>query len=181
MRPLSVYRVSVRVRNKVFALATKASFAAFGRRTVLHLPVRINGEERITLGDDVSIGPGSWLDTLETGAISIGSGTRASGRLTVASVTRVTIERNVLFARGVFVTDFNHRFTSREAPIVAQGTTKGDPVVIREGAWLGENAVVLPGVTIGRNAVVGANAVVRNDVPDFGVAVGVPARVLPPQ
>jgi acetyltransferase-like isoleucine patch superfamily enzyme len=37
---------------------------------------------------------------------------------------------------------------------------------------------VCPGVTIGRGAVVGANSVVNQDIPDYCVAVGAPARVL---
>ena len=36
----------------------------------------------------------------------------------------------------------------------------------------------MPGVTIGKNAVIGANAVVTKDVPDYAVAVGIPARVI---
>jgi acetyltransferase-like isoleucine patch superfamily enzyme len=38
--------------------------------------------------------------------------------------------------------------------------------------------VVADGVKIGRDAVIGAGAVVTNDIPDFHVAAGVPARVL---
>ena len=52
------------------------------------------------------------------------------------------------------------------------------PVRIGDGSWLGHGAVVLPGVTIGRHAVVGAGAVVHRDVPDHGIAAGVPARVV---
>jgi acetyltransferase-like isoleucine patch superfamily enzyme len=37
---------------------------------------------------------------------------------------------------------------------------------------------VLPGVTIGKHCVIGANSVVTSDIPDFSVAVGVPARVI---
>jgi acetyltransferase-like isoleucine patch superfamily enzyme len=38
--------------------------------------------------------------------------------------------------------------------------------------------VIGPGLRIGRGAVVGANSVVLDDVPDFAVAVGAPARVV---
>lgn len=51
-------------------------------------------------------------------------------------------------------------------------------VEIGAGSWLGYGAVVLPGARIGRNAVIGANAVVTGEIPDFSVAVGVPARVV---
>ena len=35
-----------------------------------------------------------------------------------------------------------------------------------------------PGITIGKGAVIGAGAVVVSDIPDYCIAVGVPARVI---
>ena len=36
----------------------------------------------------------------------------------------------------------------------------------------------MPGVTIGKGAVIGAGAVVTKDIPDYCIAVGVPAKVI---
>jgi UDP-2-acetamido-3-amino-2,3-dideoxy-glucuronate N-acetyltransferase len=47
--------------------------------------------------------------------------------------------------------------------------------LIRRGASLGANCTVICGVTVGRFAFVGAGAVVRADVPDYALVVGVPA------
>ena len=52
------------------------------------------------------------------------------------------------------------------------------PTLVREGAALGANATVVCGVTIGRWAMIGAGAVVTKDVPDYALAVGVPAKVI---
>lgn len=49
---------------------------------------------------------------------------------------------------------------------------------IGEGAMIGSGAKVLGPVKIGRYASIGANAVVLTDVPDYAVAVGIPARVV---
>lgn len=49
-------------------------------------------------------------------------------------------------------------------------------VVVREGASLGARAVCVAPVTVGRWSMVGAGAVVIDDVPDFALVVGVPAR-----
>ena len=48
--------------------------------------------------------------------------------------------------------------------------------LVRQGATLGANCTVVCGVTIGRYAFIGAGAVVNQDVPDYALMVGVPAR-----
>ena len=47
---------------------------------------------------------------------------------------------------------------------------------VRRGATLGANVTVLPGIEIGRYALVGAGATVTASLPDYALAVGVPAR-----
>ena len=48
--------------------------------------------------------------------------------------------------------------------------------LVQEGASLGANATVVCGHTIGRFAMVGAGAVVTDDVPDYALMTGIPAR-----
>lgn len=50
------------------------------------------------------------------------------------------------------------------------------PVRIRENTWICVGATVLPGVTVGRYCVIGAGAVVAEDIPDFTLALGIPAK-----
>lgn len=52
------------------------------------------------------------------------------------------------------------------------------PIVIKDGAHIGIGAIIMPGVTIGKGAVIGAGAVVTRDIPDYCLAVGVPAKVI---
>jgi sugar O-acyltransferase (sialic acid O-acetyltransferase NeuD family) len=47
-----------------------------------------------------------------------------------------------------------------------------------EGAHIFTNAAIIPPVTVGKWVTVGAGAVVLKDVPDYSVAVGVPAKVI---
>ncbi|MFA6129461.1 MAG: acyltransferase [Candidatus Omnitrophota bacterium] len=49
------------------------------------------------------------------------------------------------------------------------------PTLVKHGATIGANATIVCGVTIGRYALIGAGAVVKKDVPDYGIVVGVPA------
>ena len=50
--------------------------------------------------------------------------------------------------------------------------------IIREQVEIGANAVVIEGCHIGKGAVVAAGAVVTQDVPDYAVVAGCPARVI---
>jgi acetyltransferase-like isoleucine patch superfamily enzyme len=49
-------------------------------------------------------------------------------------------------------------------------------IVIERDAWIGTGSVILPNVTIGEGAVVGANSLVRRNVPPYTIVGGVPAR-----
>lgn len=53
-------------------------------------------------------------------------------------------------------------------------------IVIGDGTWIYAGAKVLGEIEIGHQVKIGANAVVLQSVPDGHVAVGVPARILPP-
>jgi acetyltransferase-like isoleucine patch superfamily enzyme len=97
---------------------------------------------------------------------------------TIAAGESITLEENVILARNVFITDHAHAFQDVERPIRDQGIDGVSPVVIGRNSWLGQNAVILAGVTVGQHCVIGANAVVRDSIPDFCVAVGAPARVV---
>ena len=52
------------------------------------------------------------------------------------------------------------------------------PLVLGDDVWLGKGVVVLDGVRIGNGCVVGAKTVVSEDLPDYAVAVGIPARIV---
>ena len=47
--------------------------------------------------------------------------------------------------------------------------------LVRRGVSIGANATIVCGATIGRYAFIGAGAVVRGDVPDYALMLGVPA------
>lgn len=51
-----------------------------------------------------------------------------------------------------------------------------EKTIVRRGATIGANATIVCGATIGRYAFIGAGAVVRGNVPDYALMLGVPAR-----
>lgn len=50
------------------------------------------------------------------------------------------------------------------------------PTVVKRGATIGANATIICGATIGSYAFIGAGAVVRGNVPDYALVVGVPCK-----
>jgi acetyltransferase-like isoleucine patch superfamily enzyme len=179
---LTLRRDGERGAVKLFSWLAAGGFAAFGPHSRLHTSVRTTRERHIALGADVWVGAGCWLHVLEGSAakvaLEIGDGTSLAGNCTLSATHSLRVGRDVLFARGVYVSDHSHAFEDPTVPVIRQGISRVAPVEIADGAWLGENVVVCPGVRIGRNAVIGANAVVTADVPDRAVAVGAPARVI---
>ena len=145
----------------------------------------------VTLGRDVRI---PQRDLVNLYGCSVGDGTvvgpfveiqrgaRVGARCKVSSHSflceGVTLEDEVFIGHGVMFT--NDRFPRATSDGVLQ--TAGDwtlvPTLVRAGASVGSGATLLPGVTVGREAMVGAGAVVVEDVPDFAIVVGVPARVV---
>jgi len=55
---------------------------------------------------------------------------------------------------------------------------KVEPVIIKSGAVLTPGSIVLSGITIGENSIISPGSVVTQDVPDYCVVVGNPARVV---
>jgi carbonic anhydrase/acetyltransferase-like protein (isoleucine patch superfamily) len=173
-----------RIRDRLFTAGARKAFGSIGDRTLLSLPIRLGGEKWISLGADVFVGPQCWFEVIDSrehrqnSAIMIGDQASIAGFCTITACESVVIGPKVLVARNVHLSDHAHAHSSRISPIKEQGITQASPVRICEGAWIGQNVVICPGVTVGRNAVIGANSVVRSDVPDYAVAAGAPAKVV---
>ena len=63
-------------------------------------------------------------------------------------------------------------------PSVVDLQERPRPITIGANVWIGHDSVVLPGVSIGTGSIIGARSVVSDSIPDFGIAVGNPARVI---
>lgn len=179
-----VWRFWGRARNRTFSMIAAPRFFEFGRGSLIQLPLALWGEKHISIGSQVHVGSGSWLIVLgdatagDSAVIRIGDGCRISGEVTITALRSVRIGNRVLIGRGVHISDHSHRFEKTGVAIMDQGLTEPYPVLIGDGSWLGQGVVVCPGVRIGANCVVGANSVVKSDIPDNSLAAGCPARVV---
>lgn len=89
----------------------------------------------------------------------------------------VRLEKDVLIGAGVHLLSGGntHHFDDPTQPISRQGGERAR-ITVGEGSWIGSGAIIL--ADIGRGVVVGAGAVVTKPLPDYAVAVGVPAKVI---
>ena len=51
-------------------------------------------------------------------------------------------------------------------------------IVLKRGAWIGVGAIILPGIVVGEGAIVAAGSVVSQNVPEYTIVAGNPARVV---
>ena len=121
------------------------------------------------------LGEGSYIAAPTSGAafdhIVIGKNVYVNSNVLMMARGGITLEDNVMIAANAQIISNNHD------PYDLQILTC-KPVVIAESAWIGAGATILPGVRVGKHAIVGAMSVVTKDVPDYGVVVGSPAKVV---
>ncbi len=136
---------------------------AAGRRAAF---VRLGAE----IAADVALSHGVFIRFPRN--VSIGAGTRLSGRVRIEAWAQVTIGRCCMFNDDVLVLTAQHDIDTLDF----DGDVR--PVVIGDYVWLPQRIVVMPGVSIGDAAVVGTGSVVTRDVPEHAVVAGNPARVI---
>jgi acetyltransferase-like isoleucine patch superfamily enzyme len=92
----------------------------------------------------------------------------------------IVLEEDVNVASGVrfMDSDAHPRDTMARIADLAAPPDEIKAVRIKRYAWIGHNAFIMKGVTIGEGAIIGVNSVVLNDIPDYSVALGNPARVI---
>lgn len=89
----------------------------------------------------------------------------------------VTLEDDVLVASHVSIVNgpSQHGIERLDIPIREQPGV-WTRITIGRDSWIGERAVVM--ADVGKHCVIGAGAVVTKPIPDYAIAVGVPARVV---
>lgn len=116
------------------------------------------------------IGKNSKIDAFVYIEEGVAIGDNCKIRPFVFIPTGVTIESDVFIGPNV-------SFTNDKYPR-STGKWKLLQTRIKKGASIGANSVILPGIVIGEGAMVGAGSVVTRDVPEKGIVMGNPARIL---
>ncbi len=130
----------------------------------------------VTIGDDVIISRNCIVQG-KVGAVTIGARCDIGPNTVITSVGGVELAESVLIAANCYIGGGRYHNNNLHRPILDQGVYSLGPVKIGAGSWLGAGVIVLDGVSIGQGCIVGAGSVVTRDLPDYAVAVGVPAQV----
>jgi acetyltransferase-like isoleucine patch superfamily enzyme len=89
----------------------------------------------------------------------------------------VTLEDDVLVGSHVSITNGAAQHGTERLDIPVREQPGSWPrVTIGTDSWIGDRAVVM--ADVGKHCVVGAGSVVTKPIPDYAIAVGVPARVI---
>ena len=113
--------------------------------------------------------------------VNIGKGTKIARTVQIDDgyPNLVNIGNNVWVTAGVIILCHQRDLSVYEidkpvmdCPLITKG------VHIKDGAHIGIGAILMPGVTIGVCSVIGAGSIVTKSVPDYSVAVGIPAKVI---
>lgn len=167
-------------------LLWKPRLANLGRRSRVYKPLLISGGRYISIGDGTLIREFARLEVcrrpgeLWTPSLRIGNRVNIEQGVHVICQCSVIIEDEVSVAPfcGIFDTGHPNDPPDIGVKIGERLTQEFSPVRIGRGTLVGMHVVILPNVTIGAGCVIGAGSVVTRDVPDYCVAVGVPARVV---
>lgn len=113
------------------------------------------------------------------GGAHIGKGFSHNGGVSFGSEPYlITIKDNVRLSANVsFITHDGGNWAFRHDEPYNEVNHFGK-IVVDEYTFIGAGATIMPGVYIGKHCVIGAGAVVTKSIPDYSVAVGIPAKVI---
>jgi maltose O-acetyltransferase len=150
---LTSWLPDIRPCLKLRGLLVRPALKRCGRNFQLAQRVTLNFPNCLEVGNDVYFAAGCWL--------------HAPGGIVVEDEVQLG-PYVVLITGDHSLKDGSYRF----------GPGARAPIRLQRGCWLAAHTTVIKGVTVGRGALVAANAVVTQDVPDFSIVGGVPARIL---
>jgi len=143
----------------------------------------------------ISIGERSWIEGYllvfnHAGKIEIGNDSFIGRDSRVWSAKKISIGNRVLIAHNVNIhdnishpldskarhEDFKYILSNKDLQHV--NDLREEEIIIEDDAWIGFNAIITKGVRIGKGAIVGAGTIITEDVPDYAIVVGNPAKII---
>jgi acetyltransferase-like isoleucine patch superfamily enzyme len=150
-------------------------FDSMGHRCGLGRRVRFSGYLEIHMRDRSAVFNDVTL--AGKGRLEIGRNSTIGENSFVSTHSRITIGNDVMVAANCYIIDSSHTFNEIHRPIKEQGI-EIDAIEIEDDVWIGAHVVILKGSKIGKGSVIGANSLVKGEIPAYSVAAGNPAKVI---
>lgn len=161
------------------ATIINGKYLTIGDDTVIEEYTKIHIESPqtfITIGKNCYIYSHCLIKTY-SGYIKIGDNCSLNDFSVLYGHGGLEIGNNVRIATQTVVVPMNHKYDNPDIPITMQGiTAKG--IRIEDDVWIGAGVIILDDVVIGKGSVIGAGSVVTHNIPQYSIAVGVPAKVI---
>lgn len=160
----TVFKYKTGTKHNNFTLTGKVNILSsqknieIGQNVVIYDGVTFWGNAPIKIGNNTSIGHHTMLAAV---------GSKEDG---------ISIGDNVLIAAQCYIIDSDH--ITNLGNCIRSMPQVSEPVKIGDDVWLGANVTVLKGSVINSGAVVGAQALVKGEVPENSISVGVKSRVI---
>lgn len=127
-----------------------------GKNVVIYPDTMFWGDGEIRIGDDVNIGNGTIIYASKTGGVEIGD--------------------NTVIAAQTYIIDCDHGF--KEQTLIRKQANSVKKITIGNDVWLAANCTILKGSKSGDGSIIGAKSLVKGEIPENVVAVGIPAKTI---
>lgn len=186
--------------NRIRYLYYKRRFKKCGKNVIIDVGVLIDGENLISVGDNVHIDKyciistgrkllgyvkrkKNTLFTAEEGELIIGNNVHIAHFSIIMAYGGVIIANNCGLSSGVKIYSLTNlpndlKDSNKIISIMPHETAPFllSPIVIEENVWIALNCLVMPGVCIGKNSFVQSNSLLMGKFPENSYISGQPAK-----
>lgn len=159
-------------------------FGSFGSYSMFFKPLRVIGKKNIYIGNNCWIYKNARLETVSKwgaqqlhGELHIKDGVSFEQGCHIVAASKLVIEEGCTISANVYISDCGHSHEKPNQDVMKQELNVKS-VYIGKNSFIGYGACVLSGAHIGQGCIIGANAVVKGTIPDYSIAVGVPAKII---
>jgi len=191
LRAVTLQPVDFFLSLRKFAAALKSQiyyapqFAAFGKGSVIIDPIMISNPRFMRVGRNCVFRQGLRLQAVVADPdnppeLIIGDNVNIEQNVHIVVIGKVIIEDNVSITAGCAIMGGNHPFFDVHNPVKIGDRLSGTKsvTVIGAGSFLGVGAVVANNIKLGAGVIVGAQSVVKKNVPAHVVVEGNPAKAI---
>ncbi len=168
---------AIRLKLNLLLRSEIASTVRFGKDVFVTVPGGL-----LAIGDRTWIGDRCFIEVSPNprAELSIGSNCYFAHDIHIGAYQEIVIGDNVRVAEFTSLRDTSHNYMDRSQPINQQGDDVGK-LSIEDDVWIGQGCIILgsrAGTVIRKGAVIGAHSVVKGSIPEYGIAVGAPAKIV---